>query len=501
MNHKKILSFLFFIVLFVSMIDQLYSQDFIDAIRQGDLGRVEDLIDKNPELVNTRQGSRYPLHLAALFKKKDVAELLISKGADVDRFAKNVSEFAPLEFTPLTDAIRNNDLEMIKLFVRHDADLHKTTSLGESYLHFAAFMDRKELVDYFIEKGIDVNIRKNGNLTPLHIASVTGHLEVVELLIEKGADLNVVSTDGGTPLHFAIAARQQDVVDLLKSRGAKEVPRNFPFYKGKYLGVKNPGSTPELFAPELFRDIYRVHSTPAFSPDGKEVYWECIFMQGNNNASRVWFMKEENGRWTDPKVAPFSEYPSGGPAFYHDGNGLVYHSMRPRNNSNTPAKDLDLWIVERNDDVWNEPKHLEIPFNKDGSFEVCPLVAKDRTIYLVVGRQGGFVKSAFSNGKYSATETIGDLFDTDVVDTCRDQEHILFFSDKGRDERFEYEIYVSYHQPDGRWSKPVYMGNRLHPGRRATQAIVSFDGQYLFFVSYFYYYWVDAQIIEEMRPK
>ena len=498
MKDSTILS-VFFTAILILLVVPLYSQDIFDTIRQGDIEQVRTLMEKNPDLVNKRQGSRYPLQIAALFRKKDIAELLLSKGADVNRFAKDASEFAPLEFTPVTEAIRNNDLEMIRMFVEYGADLHKTTSLGESYLHFAAFHNRTELAEYFIDLGMNVNITKNGNLTPLHIATVTGNIEVAELIIEKGADLDAVSTDGGTPLHFALAAGHQDVAELLKSKGAKEIPRNFPLYKGKYLGVKSPGTTPEPFVPELFRDIYRVHSTPAFSPDGKEVYWECTFMRGNNDASRVWFMKEENGRWMAPKVAPFSEHPSGGPAFFHDGNKLIYFSVRPRDDGTIPAKDTDLWVVERNGDTWGKPRHLKTPLNKDGSHEVYPLVAKDGTIYLRVGRQS-YVKSAFIDGKYSEPVTIGDLFDTDVVDTCKAKEYILFFSDKGRDVRFEYEIYISFHQPDGRWSKPVFLGERLHPGRRATQAIVTLDGKYLFFGSYFYYYWVDATIIEELKP-
>jgi hypothetical protein len=322
----------------------------------------------------------------------------------------------------------------------------------------------------------------------------------IKKVLQQKAELLTVLSFPQTPLHFALAAGQKDVAALFKSKGARDIPRYFPAYKGEYLGERKPGSTPKPFAPELFRDIYRVHSAPAFSPDGKEVYWECTFMQGNNEVSRVWFMKEENGQWTAPKVAPFSQYPSGGPAFFHDGNKLLYHSMRPRDNSTRPEEDLDLWIVERKGDTWSQPEHLETPLNKDGSFEVYPLVAKDGTIYLKIGQEEGYIKSAFIEGTYREPEIIGDLFDTDVVDNCKEQEHILFFSDKRRDERFEYEIYISYHGQDGRWSKPVYLGDKLHPGRRATQAALTIDGKYLFFVSYFYFYWVDAKIIESLKP-
>jgi len=476
------------------------AQDLFESIQKGDLESIEQLIANDPELVNLRRGSLYPLHLAVRSGKKEIAEFLISKGADIDRFAKNASEFAPFEFSAMTEAVRFNNLDMVKMFVERGADLDKVTSLEESYLHYAAFMNRTEIAEHLIESGMDVNIKKRGDITPLHLAAVRGFSSMAGMLIKRGAVLDIKSTDGGTPLHFAEAAGNAETAEFLRSKGAKSGPRDFPEYSGAYLGIEKPGSEPEPFAPELFRDIYRVHSAPAFSPDGKEVYWECIFIQGDNDASRIWYMKEENGRWTPPRIAPFSEYISGGPAFFRDGRRLLYFSMRPRDGGGEPAKDLDLWVVERKGGGWGEPQHLASPLNRDGTQEVYPLVAGDGSIYLGINRVG-HVKSDFANGKYAEVETIGDLFDTDYVDDNRAMDHILLFSDKGRDERFEYEVYVSFHLQEGRWSKPVYLGDRLHPGRRATQAAVSIDGKYLFFVSYFHYYWVDAGIIEDLRPE
>jgi len=484
----------------VLSVSSLGAQDLFESIQKGDLESIEQLIANDPELVNLRRGSLYPLHQAVRSGKKEIVEFLISKGADIDRFAKNASEFAPFESSPVTEAVRFNHLDMVKMFVDHGADLNKVTSLGESYLHYAAFMNRPEIAEYLIDSGMDIDIKKRGDITPLHLAAIRGFNGIAGMLINRGATLDIKSTDGGTPLHFAEAAGNMETAQLLRSKGAKSGLRDFPEYSGAYLGIEKPGFEPEPFAPELFRDIYRVHSAPAFSPDGKEVYWECIFIQGDNDASRVWYMKEENGRWTAPRIAPFSEYISGGPAFFHDGRKLVYFSMRPRDGGLDPAKDLDLWVVEREGGGWGEPEHLASPLNRDGTFEVYPLVAGDGSIYLGVNREG-YVKSDFVDGKYAEVETIGDLFETDYVDDCRGMDHILFFSDKGRRERFEYEIYISYHKPDGRWSKPIYLGDRLHPGRRATQAVVTIDGKYLFFNSYFHYYWVDAGIIEDMKPE
>ena len=222
-------------------------------------------------------------------------------------------------------------------------------------------------------------------------------------------------------------------------------------------------------------------------------------MRGNNDVSRVWYMKEENGKWSSPKVASFSKYPSGGPAFFHDGKKLIFHSFRPRNNNMKNAEDSDFWIVEKNENNWSEPKHLDIPLNKDKSSEVYPVVSKDSSIYIYIGRKE-LIKSAYVNGVYQEPENIGDLFYTDVVDKNKDQKYFLFFSDKGK-ERFNFQMYVSFHMADGKWSKPIFLGDELHQGKRNTQSIITLDGKYLFYVRYFSVYWTDAKVIEELKPQ
>ena len=470
------------------------AQEIFTAIQQGDLTKVKTLVEENPEILNSLQRGHKPLVYAVINRQKEIAEFLISRGADVNEKDKISS------YTPIIWAMRNNDLEMIKMFLDIGADLFLTTDFGESYLHFAVFMNRKNLVEYFLDKGISVNAKKRGNLTPLHIAALRGLKDNAEFLILNGADLNMKSTDGATPLHYAEAAGNMEMADLLKSKGAKETPREFPVYSGAYLGKKRPGSVGEAFAPELIRDIYRTHSAPAFSPDGRELYWEAIFMRGVNEASRVWYMKEENGKWTPPRVAPFSKYPSGGPAFSHDGKKLFYFSLRPRDNSSRPARDLDLWYVEREGNVWSEPKNPGSAVNSDNTNEVYPKVAGDGTLYYSASGIRGFVKSAYVNGEYQKRENIGDLFNTDYVDSCEAMEYIITqtFHRRGN---YLFELFISFHKPDGTWAEPVYMGDELHQGIRSTSGGVSLDGKYLFYSTGFSFYWADAGIIEKLKSE
>ena len=58
---------------------------------------------------------------------------------------------------------------------------------------------------------------------------------------------------------------------------------DFPKLNGPYLGQKPPGMTPELFAPEIFKQVpgNSVHSAPSFSYDGKEMYYTVMPKQGS----------------------------------------------------------------------------------------------------------------------------------------------------------------------------------------------------------------------------
>jgi len=128
--------------------------------------------------VNAKKDGFTPLHNAALKGHKEVAELLIAKGADVS--AKNNRGFTPL---------------------------HKART--------------KEIAAMLIANGASVNVKIKGGGTPLHYVAFKGHKEVAELLIAKGADVSA-KTDGGlTPLDIAIQRDQTETADLLRKHGGK----------------------------------------------------------------------------------------------------------------------------------------------------------------------------------------------------------------------------------------------------------------------------------------
>jgi len=51
---------------------------------------------------------------------------------------------------------------------------------------------------------------------------------------------------------------------------------NFPVLTGPYFGQNPPRKTPEPFAPNLLTKEYWWHSSPAFPPDRKKVYFSAF---------------------------------------------------------------------------------------------------------------------------------------------------------------------------------------------------------------------------------
>jgi ankyrin repeat protein len=86
--------------------------------------------------------------------------------------------------------------------------------LGYTCMHAAASYDQKEMVEYLISKGADVNILDHEGDTPLH---VTETASMAELLIANGADPHIRNSEGFLPIETASEQEFDQVVQILKA--------------------------------------------------------------------------------------------------------------------------------------------------------------------------------------------------------------------------------------------------------------------------------------------
>ena len=83
MRTRKILVFLFCSL--AAILSTLAAQEILDAVKAGDLAKVKALVEKDPKIVNEKNRSGGTILFAAIsYRQLEIADCLISKGADVN---------------------------------------------------------------------------------------------------------------------------------------------------------------------------------------------------------------------------------------------------------------------------------------------------------------------------------------------------------------------------------------------------------------------------------
>jgi hypothetical protein len=118
-----------------------------DAARTGRIGYVKQHLIAGTD-VNAKGGwmDGTPLHYAAMEGHKDIAELLIANGADVN--AKGGDEATPLHW-----AAYNGRKEIVELLIAEGADVNAKDEVGETPLDRTAILDKKETADLLRKHG------------------------------------------------------------------------------------------------------------------------------------------------------------------------------------------------------------------------------------------------------------------------------------------------------------------------------------------------------------
>jgi ankyrin repeat protein len=89
--------------------------------------------------------------------------------------------------TPLLAAIVTGNKDMTELLIAKGADVNVRGSDGTTPLHAAALLGDKDWVELLIEKGADINAKDSSGRTPLQAAAFSvNHKAIAELLSAKG---------------------------------------------------------------------------------------------------------------------------------------------------------------------------------------------------------------------------------------------------------------------------------------------------------------------------
>ncbi|KAJ6633671.1 hypothetical protein lerEdw1_014329 [Lerista edwardsae] len=164
------------------------------------------LLEREAHCPFYQEGVSYALLKVAELGLVHAAESLLRSGADI------VFEDPVTYYTALHIAVLRNQPDMVELLVRRGADINRRDRIHESSpLDLASEEpERLSCLKRLLELGADVNAAdKHGKTALLHaLASSDGvqihNTENIRLLLEGGADVNATTKDGDTVFTFVI---------------------------------------------------------------------------------------------------------------------------------------------------------------------------------------------------------------------------------------------------------------------------------------------------------
>ena len=148
-----------------------------------------------------------------------------ARDGNIEAVKKHLAAATTAVADPIHDAVEKGNLIGVQTELDKGVDVNAKREDGSTPLHGAAEGGHGEIVELLITAGADlhattVSMLGGGGWIPLHSAARQGHRGIVELLIEMGTDVNTRDSAGKSTLHDAVLEGHKGIVELLINKGA-----------------------------------------------------------------------------------------------------------------------------------------------------------------------------------------------------------------------------------------------------------------------------------------
>ncbi len=454
------------------------------------------LNDLGADLNIMDEGDRSPLFLAVARNRKNVVDFLLSKNVDI--YKKGKRGFEMIYF-----AIQNNISSIVDHYIKSDFDFTQVLSYDGTTLLFAA-IDAKnpELIEFLINKGLDVNQQSDYGDFPLLGSVKQKDLVSIKKLIDLGADINKTDFAGRNALGIASELNLTDLISYLKEKGANEA-KTFAL-DHTYPGFEEPGLTPKLFAPGIISTPDHNERDEMFSPDMKEFYFTRN-SRIHQMISTIMVMHKEEDGWQMPQKANFSGKFNDSECFVSfDNQNLYLISQRNPDGSNKPSS-WEIWIGDRNGKEFENFRLLDTT-NLDDSF--YPSLTRNNE-FLYTGPGNDLFLAKIKDEKIYDMQKLGPEINTPSGEynamISPNGDYIIFTSHGYEDHLGGGDLYISFRKDDNSWTSSINMGHEINSEGTDYCPNVSADEKYFFFTSNRKgtedIYWVSIDVIENLRKK
>lgn len=177
-----------------------------DSARPGKLSEIEDFKNFCQKAIDTVCFETLPLNGDALrdmfddsvLTRDEKAFWILEKSHEPDTVIKELESLKKLGgFYP--EAINSN---------------------GDSFLHIAVNSDKKTVVKYLLESGVNPNMQDADGITPIFdCVGKNPDIDMARILLEGGANPNIADNNGRTPMHEASSGGPKQIVEIMLQHG------------------------------------------------------------------------------------------------------------------------------------------------------------------------------------------------------------------------------------------------------------------------------------------
>ena len=191
-------------------------EDFFTAVAQDDAPAVKKLLARGFDANTLDPKGNLGLMVALRTPSPKVAQLLTeTPKIELNRLSAQGE-------SPLMLASIKGQLALAELMIKKGADVNKT---GWTPLHYAASGAHLPVMKLLLENFAYIDAESPNGTTPLMMASMYGSTAAVKLLIDEGADPMLKNIQGLTAQQFALRANRPESADLvLKAIRSKQSP-------------------------------------------------------------------------------------------------------------------------------------------------------------------------------------------------------------------------------------------------------------------------------------
>lgn len=179
------------------------------ACYQGHYDIATLLLEHDADYNAINPGGNTPIMWAASIGHVEIVKLLLAQDA-INIAHKNDSNKDVFDA-----AVYNGNVAILKLLLAS-----YTASNKNLLLNGAAYGGHIDIINFFLEDGVDVNAQDEQGYTPLILAAAKGYVAIVELLLKNQANIHHEDSTGNTALSHANSQGKTDIVAILLNNGA-----------------------------------------------------------------------------------------------------------------------------------------------------------------------------------------------------------------------------------------------------------------------------------------